>query len=190
MEYLLLGATRLLPSISHWSLIILISGLLFWQLHVYVLVRSRPWNKRWRKGLPPRRQRSKRLLHVWKYSGNIFAAAAREKISKVNEVRWLPDASDISTGSLNTLMEDADTIAPKGRNRGSKSHKATKIDRLNAQIKKQERLANTAQVFATSLQATPLGANTPITLECSPMMSDTPGTTPNKTCNRVCCCQI
>ncbi len=119
-----------------------------------------------------------------------FATAAREKISKENEVHWLPDASDISTGSLDTLMEDADTIAPKGRNRGSKSRKATKIDRLNAQIKKQERLANTAQVLATSLQATPLGANTPITSECSPMMSDTPGTTPNKTCNRACYCQI
>ncbi len=87
-------------------------------------------------------------MRVWKYSGNILPLL---QDSKEREVRWLSDALDVSTGSPNTLMEDADTNAPKGCNRGSKSQKATKIDRLNAQIKEQERLADTAQALATSL---------------------------------------
>jgi hypothetical protein len=78
-------------------------------------------------------------------------------------------------------MEDSGTFVPKGRKRGSKSCKTTKIDRLNAQIKEQERLANTAQALATSLRVLPIEANTLTTPECSPMMSDTPGMKPNRT---------
>jgi hypothetical protein len=110
-----------------------------------------------------------------------FAAAAGEKISKERVVGWLPDAPDVYTRSPNIPMEDSGTLVPKGRKRGSKSCKATKLNRLNAQIKEQERLADTALALAISLQVLPIVANTLITPECSPMMSDIPGTTPNRT---------
>ncbi len=110
-----------------------------------------------------------------------FAAAAREKISKEREVRRLPDAPEVCTGAPNIPMEASGTFFPKGCKRGSKSRKAPKLDKLNAQIKEQARLADTAQALATSLQVLPIGANTPTTPECSPMMSETPGMTPNRT---------
>ncbi len=110
------------------------------------------------------------------------AAAASEKIAKEKEVRWVPDAvPGISPDPPNVLMEDspedADTGVSAGYNWGSKYRKATKINRLNAQLKEQERLVNTAQAYAASLQVPTAGDeqyNTPVPLDNSPIVVDTP----------------
>jgi hypothetical protein len=114
------------------------------------------------------------------------AAAVREKIAKEKEVRWVTDAvPGISPGSPDvfmedspkTRMEDADTGVSAGYNRGSKYHKASNIDWLNAQQKEQERQADTAQAYASSLQVPTAGNaqyDTLVPLDGSPVVVDIP----------------
>jgi hypothetical protein len=102
-----------------------------------------------------------------------FAADAREKTAAEREVRWSPEASVVSASRPNEPMHPS-TPGVTGRNRGSKSWRATKIDRLNAQIKEQERLADTAKALAASLRVPSGAPKAPTTLECPQRMVKIP----------------
>ncbi len=62
-----------------------------------------------------------------------------------------PKEPEVSANNPDALMEDVETMALEGRNRGSKYRKVTKLDRVNSQLKEQERLADTAQALAALL---------------------------------------
>ncbi len=79
-----------------------------------------------------------------------FAAAADAKINGPQD----KDDRRVTVGS-DAVVKDANVPPPEGTRRGSKIHKAAACDRLEQQLCKQERRADSARALAASLKMPP-----------------------------------
>ncbi len=90
-----------------------------------------------------------------------FAMAANKKsvMAKEKEVRWVADQPAYSTKAPNAIIEEValHPVSPEfplescAITRGSKHQASTRLERMSAQIKEQERIADTASALALSL---------------------------------------
>ncbi len=93
-----------------------------------------------------------------------FAMAANNKFAtaKEKEVCWVADPSTYSTKAPNAIMEEAAphpvfpefSLKSRAVKSGSKHRVSTRLERMSAQIKEQERIADTTSALALSLRNT------------------------------------